>query len=114
MNVFIVMFDSLRHDYRAFNGHPYVKTPNIDALAAFFGCLHYHEAVRTPEWKFIDNRGERENELYNIAEDPTESRNILDAEPELARKLHRMLWEFHLPWCGEGCWRDRPQRGLAG
>ena len=82
--------------------------------AAFFGCLHYHEAVRTPEWKFIDNSGERENELYNLAEDPAESRNMLDAEPDLARKLHRMLWEFHLPWCGEGAWRGRPEKGLAG
>jgi len=32
MDVLVITFDGLRHDYLAFSGHPYVKTPNLDAL----------------------------------------------------------------------------------
>lgn len=82
--------------------------------AAFFGSLQYREAVRMGDWKFIDNRGEQGNELYNLANDPEERNNLIASEPELARKLHRMLWEFHLPWCGDWTWKSRPEKGLVG
>ncbi|MDO8684926.1 MAG: sulfatase-like hydrolase/transferase [Armatimonadota bacterium] len=82
--------------------------------AAFLGALQYREAVRTLEWKFIDNRGERENELYNLLNDPEERNNLLSAEPAIAKKLHRMLWEFHIPWAGDWTWRSRPEKGFAG
>ena len=34
MNVLFVMADQLRHDHLSCTGHPYLRTPNIDALAA--------------------------------------------------------------------------------
>ena len=33
-NILFIMADQLRSDYLACNGHPTIKTPNIDALAA--------------------------------------------------------------------------------
>ena len=33
-NVLWIMCDQLRHDYLGCTGHPTLKTPNIDALAA--------------------------------------------------------------------------------
>jgi arylsulfatase A-like enzyme len=33
-NILFIMCDQLRFDYLSCNGHPYLKTPNIDALAA--------------------------------------------------------------------------------
>ena len=33
-NVLFIMCDQLRFDYLGCTGHPFIKTPNIDALAA--------------------------------------------------------------------------------
>jgi arylsulfatase A-like enzyme len=33
-NILFIMFDQLRFDYLGCSGHPFLKTPNIDALAA--------------------------------------------------------------------------------
>ena len=34
MNILFIMCDQLRADYLSCSGHPYLETPNIDALAA--------------------------------------------------------------------------------
>jgi len=95
--------------------NPVMRGEVTDARdAAYLGALQYREAVRTRDWKFIDNRGERDNELYNLTDDPHEHTNLLWKQPEIARKLHRMLWEFHLPWAGDWTWKDRKEKGLAG
>jgi len=39
-HVLFVMTDQLRTDYRSAYGHPTLKTPNIDALAAHGGAVH--------------------------------------------------------------------------
>ncbi|MFL6203564.1 MAG: sulfatase [Thermoanaerobaculia bacterium] len=44
-------------------------------------------AVRTGGWKLIYNRRSRSGELYNLKEDPGETRNLVDREPERARDL---------------------------
>jgi len=33
-NILFIMCDQLRHDYLGCTGHPGIRTPNIDALAA--------------------------------------------------------------------------------
>ena len=33
-NILFIMFDQLRFDYLSCAGHPFLKTPNIDAIAA--------------------------------------------------------------------------------
>ncbi|MCK4784046.1 MAG: sulfatase [Desulfobacteraceae bacterium] len=46
------------------------------------------------KWKFIDNRGEKPNELYNLLSDPQEHHNRADKEPRLVRQFHRNIWDF--------------------
>lgn len=48
-------------------------------------------AVRSGEWKLIYNRRSRSGELYNLAQDPAETRNLVDRNPERARDLLRLI-----------------------
>ena len=48
-------------------------------------------AVRFDGWKLIYNRTNRSGELYNLAQDPGEARNLVDQQPERARTLLRMI-----------------------
>jgi len=61
-------------------------------------------AIRMDDWKYIDNttpqawsegkQGTFNNakpQLYNLADDPSESTNLVDDRPEIARKLAREL-----------------------
>lgn len=48
-------------------------------------------AVRFDGWKLIYNRSKRSGELYNLAQDPGETRNLVDSERERARNLLRMI-----------------------
>jgi len=64
----------------------------------FMGAFNYRTGVRTQTHKFIDNRGERPNELFDMVADPIEGDNIIHRQPDLAAKLHRDVWDFHKPW----------------
>jgi len=66
--------------------------------ALFLGAYNFRTGVRTMQHKFIDNRGEKPDELYDMVTDPLEQHNILAEEPELGACLHRQVWEFHAPW----------------
>jgi arylsulfatase A-like enzyme len=48
-------------------------------------------AVRAGGWKLIYNRWSRSGELYHLSEDPAETRNLVDREPERARALLRLI-----------------------
>jgi len=76
--------------------------------AAYSGAFQIRGSVRTDEWKLIDNRGEKETELFNLPDDPGEKNNLALQEPELCKKLHRQLWEFGLRWSKVLAWRERP------
>ena len=48
-NILFIMCDQLRYDYLGCTGHPTLKTPNIDALAArgvTFSNTYYRSAGR--------------------------------------------------------------------
>jgi arylsulfatase A-like enzyme len=47
-------------------------------------------AIRTPHWKLIVH-ADRPDELYRLAEDPSEIQNLLERHPELAEQLKRQL-----------------------
>lgn len=76
--------------------------------AAFLGGFGMRAGIRKGPWKLIDNRGEKQNELFNLNDDPREKRNLLENEPTLARELHRELWEFQARWSVALSWRDKP------
>lgn len=75
---------------------------------AYIGAFNLRGAIRTDEWKFIDNRGEKPNELFHMVDDPQERTNLVQQELSLARELHRTLWEFQTIWSGALSWRDEP------
>jgi len=75
---------------------------------AYMGGFGLRAAICEGPWKFIDNRGEKPNELFNMADDPAEKTNLALREPELTARLHRKLWEFQARWSAPLSWRDRP------
>ena len=48
-------------------------------------------AIRKGDWKLIEYFEDGRLELYNLAADISESRNLADAEPAMARELHEEL-----------------------
>jgi arylsulfatase A-like enzyme len=50
-----------------------------------------HIAIRTAEWKLIWKREGAEKELYHLAADPNEQRNVASERPEMVRELERQL-----------------------
>lgn len=78
---------------------------------AYSGGFQIRSSIWTQEWKFIDNRGEGPNELFNRIHDPGEKENLLAKEEKLAAELHRELFDWHLKWSGVLSWRGKPWRG---
>jgi len=74
----------------------------------YCGAFALHACIRGERWKFIDNEGKKENELYDLKNDPCEKENLIKTEGALARKLHRKLWEFKSKWSVPLSWRDKP------
>jgi len=78
--------------------------------------------IRTPEWKFVfapDNPRIQE-ELYHLAEDPSESDNVRTRRPEMAEQLKQMILQIHCGYprssmtSGEGETRQRREDSLEG
>jgi arylsulfatase A-like enzyme len=80
---------------------------------AYIGAFNLRGAIRTRQWKFIDNRGEKPNELFDMLDDPGERVNLAEKEPTLVRELHGKLWEFQRTWSGALSWRDEPAKQLG-
>jgi arylsulfatase A-like enzyme len=67
--------------------------------------MHGMQAIRMGEWKFIDNKFPDEMpesrrkliemplepHLYNLVEDPAESNNLYDNNPDMVKKLSEEL-----------------------
>jgi len=79
------------------------STPKVyDAV--FMQSIDGKFAVRNKEWKYIQNTAasEKEDELYNLREDPHERRNRIRDRMEVAENLRRQLeeWKKSLPVYG--------------
>ena len=70
-------------------------------------------AVRRGGWKLIYNRDRREGELYHLAVDPGETRDLVATERDRARELHRLLRAFDAANARQARWRAG-QEGLPG
>lgn len=74
----------------------------------FIGAFGIRAAIRQGPWKFIDNRGEKPSELFNLSDDPKEKKNLFYKHKKLSIDLHRKLWKFHQKWSKGLSWRDNP------
>lgn len=63
------------------------------------------EAVRVGDWKLLQNSPFGPQELYNLADDPLETRNLIDAEPEVFQRLAALL-RVHLQQGGRVPWQQ--------
>lgn len=66
----------------------------------FYWELHEQmpvQAVRFGDWKAIRPRHDREIELYDLATDPGEKKNLAAAKPELVTRAAAMMAEAHTP-----------------
>lgn len=68
-------------------------------------------AVRADGWKLIYNRTKRRAALYHLAEDPSETHDLIDREPGKARELVRLLRKFDQENTKRSHWR-KGQEGL--
>lgn len=88
------------------------KDSGLDAIhdMIFMGAFQIRAGCRTPEWKFIDNHGEKggKDELYNMVKDPEEKNNLIEEEPEIAEALCKDTWEFGKLWARQLAFRDNP------
>ena len=75
----------------------------------YTGAFQTRRAVRDRKWKFINNMGEKPNELFDMESDPEERENLIDREPEVASSLALRLWEFGQNWAKSLAWRDHPR-----
>lgn len=59
--------------------------------------VHGRKAVRFGDWKYVDNFNARENkpkgdvELYNLAKDPREEKNLAKTNPEIVQRGQQLL-----------------------
>ncbi len=104
---------------------PLIQTGRADVLPALVKACgrpisdkrDWLVGIRTPEWKFVfapDNPRIRP-ELYHLAEDPTESENVFDREPEMAEQLKRVIVQMHHGYPASsmtsGAWEETQQGG---
>ena len=66
-----------------------------------------HRALRMGDWKLVA-QNQQSWELYNLASDRSETRDVIDQEPELARKL-QARWQSFADEIGVVEWETLPQ-----
>ncbi len=104
------MGDDHGWDETAYNGHPHLKTPVFDEMAATGLRLdHFYSAhplcsptlgsvitgrhpirygTHAPNWSM------RPEELFDLKEDPAETKNLIENKPEVPAKLSRELRDW--------------------
>ncbi len=78
---------------------PLLKKPQskLSRNELFFHYPHYYDttspvsAVRARDWKLLEYLEDGRIELYNLANDPSEQRDLAAQMPERARELHQRL-----------------------
>ena len=72
-------------------GQPMKPEPVFAEMLLAPSWQHKWRAVVADGWKLLDKQSEGSVELYNVAEDPTEQKNLADAEPARVSALRELL-----------------------
>ncbi len=80
---------------------PLLRGASLPARPLFWHYPHYSDqggspggAVRLGAWKLIEFYEDGRLELFHLADDPGETRNLINKEPGRARKLHQTLMDW--------------------
>jgi len=73
------------------------------------GAFGLRASIVNHHWKFINNRGEKANELFDRRNDPLELENLAEQHPGVVEELHKKLWDFESLWARALSWRDMPR-----
>ncbi len=81
-----------------------------------YGEYQYCRMVREPDWKLIRRTEGFASELYHLAEDPGERRNLIDSPDHVAQR-ERLDRKLEAWFAGLGCadpdsWKNAKQRNL--
>ncbi len=68
-----------------------------------YGGKPYY-AVRRGDWKLLENSADEPMRLYNLAQDPRETRDLAAEQPDVMRQLRAALDE-HIARCAKVPWR---------
>lgn len=104
-------FDSVYLEYGG-GGIPYTKADadHVDASNRQVARAHVKRGARMGDWKLVhDTAGRHSFELYNMAEDPEELRDVADRHPETVLDLKdELLW-----WTGRLDAIEHPDEPIA-
>ncbi|QHI68695.1 sulfatase-like hydrolase/transferase [Tichowtungia aerotolerans] len=75
---------------------PLLQGDTLDRNCLYWHYPHYqsmppHGAVRCGDWKLIEHYEDGKLELFNLAGDISESRNLISTHPEVAARMKKML-----------------------
>lgn len=80
---------------------PLLRSGHLTERPLFWHYPHYSDqggkpagAVRLGEWKLIEFYEDSRLELFHLADDPGERRNLVRREPARAKKLHELLADW--------------------
>ncbi|MDA9840914.1 sulfatase-like hydrolase/transferase [Rubripirellula sp.] len=71
-------------------------------------------AVRDGHWKFLVNYDGSDPQLYDLQQDPSESKNVTAANPQIVQRLHQLVldWNQDLPRdAGDPQWQAESRTG---
>ena len=74
-------------------------------ISGFHGAAD--RCIRDETWSLVLRPGEEPDELYNLKDDPKETRNVIDAHPDVASRLASA---YGAAYAVSG----RPMKGLQG
>lgn len=75
-------------------GQEVADRPIFSELLPYTSWKEHHKAVMLGDWKMISVLSAGSEELYNLAEDPGEKKNLIKEKPEDAQRLRKALEEF--------------------
>lgn len=73
---------------------PSEDRPVFSELLPYTSWKEHHKAVMLGDWKFISVLTAGSEQLYNLADDPGEKKNLLKENPEQAKKMREILNGF--------------------
>lgn len=77
---------------------PLISGQAMDREAIYWHYPHYHtegarpySAIRKGDWKLVQNYHDQRVELFNLANDPGETKNLIEEHPGIAKELSASL-----------------------